>query len=73
MIERTEHGNNIADQIQDEDAYGIYEQLTLADLWNILDQFQTHIMNTTQDSQTIIMLSKWMQELEQFDEPIETF
>lgn len=43
QIMRTEHGDNIATQI-DRDAYGNWGQLTEADAWHILDQMQTHFI-----------------------------
>lgn len=43
---RTEHGENIAGQTQGEDAYGYHGPLTAADVWNILDQLETHLMDT---------------------------
>jgi hypothetical protein len=70
MSERTRHGDNIADQIQQEDAYGYMNNLTASDLWHILDEFQTHIMDTDSESKMINMLSKWMKEIEDFDDEV---
>ena len=42
---RTYHGNNIAAQIQGEDAYGDRGQLNAADVWNILDNIHTSLMD----------------------------
>jgi hypothetical protein len=70
MSERTEHGDNIADQIQQEDAYGNFDSLTYSDLWNILDQFQTHLINTNKDDPMIHILSKWMSEIENIDDEV---
>lgn len=70
MSERTNHGDNIAEQIQQEDAYGIMNNLTASDLWHILDEFQTHLMDTDPESKMISMLSKWMKEIEDFDDEV---
>ncbi len=58
MTERTYKGSNIADQIQGEDAYGYDEELTIADLYNILDQFHSHVMN--RDENLTRVLAKWL-------------
>ena len=71
MSKRTQHGGNIADQIQGEDAYGIMGNLTYADLYNIIDQFQTHIMDTQPDDQILYVLSSWMEKLIELDPDIE--
>jgi hypothetical protein len=66
MIYKTQHGDNIADQIQTEDAYGFYNVMNEADLYNIIDQFQSHILEESPAKQDLlIMISLWMQELEQ--------
>ena len=67
MSELTEHGRNIAEQIQDEDAYGRYNRLTLADVWYVVDNFHTHFMDTERDT---AIFEKWMRELEAIDEDL---
>ena len=67
MSKPTEHGNNIADQIQDFDACGVKNPLTLADVWNILDNLHSHFMDTKKDTK---FLEKWMQELEAIDDDL---
>ncbi len=59
--DHTEHGDNIADQIQTEDAYGAFNPLTLADIWGILDNLHTHFLDTERDN---AFLEKWMREIE---------
>jgi len=44
MSETTPHGENIANEILGEDAYGSSDDLTVADVWNILDNLQTSFM-----------------------------
>lgn len=44
MYTPTEHGNNIANEIQSEDAYGYFNVLNPADVWLILDNLHTHIL-----------------------------
>jgi hypothetical protein len=67
MSETTEHGEHIAMQIQDEDAYGGSGTLTLADVWNIIDNLHTHFMDTGRDTS---LFEKWMRELEDIDEDL---
>lgn len=38
----TQHGDNIKDQINYEDAYGDWDPLDVQDVWAILDQLETH-------------------------------
>jgi len=59
--ERTDHGDNIADQVQGEDAYGYSGDLTIADIWNILDNIHSQFMATDRDNR---FLSDWMDQLE---------
>ena len=59
LIEQTEHGQNIANQIQGHDAYGGSGTLTLADIWLILDNLQTHAIHTGQE-ETAEMLGEFM-------------
>lgn len=63
-FERTEHGDNIADQIQTEDAYGRFNILTPADVWNILDQLETHLMDNDKRSNILPLLGKWKKQVE---------
>ena len=67
MSATTEHGENIANQIQEADAYGKTGKLTLADIWEILDNIHTHFMDTNRDTE---FLSKWMRELEDMDKDL---
>jgi len=60
----TDHGENIAWQIQGEDAYGRKGKLTLADVWMIIDNLHTHFMDTDRDTS---MFERWMRELEDLD------
>lgn len=72
---RTEHGSAIADQIQDEDAYGYTGNLTASDLWNILDQFETHVMDTPElDGRALltVTIEEWKRELERRFPDMET-
>ena len=64
MSEPTPKGNNIAGQIQNEDVYGETDDLTLADVWIIIDNIHTHFMDTNRDT---TFLEKWMRELEGMD------
>lgn len=64
MSKPTEHGENIADQIQSEDAFGRSGRLTLADVWLILDNLHSHFMDTKKNTK---FLEKWMRELEAID------
>jgi hypothetical protein len=71
----TQHGENIANDIQTEDAYGDFNVLTTADVWLILDNLHTHFMDNGSESHSNLMdmLSSWMQELEQFDNELPPF
>ena len=60
-LETTQHGENIANQIQDEDAYGHYNELEWGDVWLIIDNLHTHFMDTGRDT---TILEEWMSELE---------
>ena len=64
MSNPTQHGENIASQIQDEDAYGYAGNLTLADIWLIIDNLHTHFLTNNEITK---MLSNWMRELENID------
>jgi len=64
MSETTEHGEHIADQIQGADAYGDSGELTLADVWFIVDNLHSHWMDTDRDT---AMFERWMSELEEID------
>jgi len=66
MSKTTDHGENIVLQIQSEDAYGSMNDLTVADVWNILDNLQSHFIDTGGGPITIL-LGKWMDKLEKMD------
>lgn len=70
-IERTAHGDGIAEQIQGNDAYGNAEPLTLADVWNIVDNLHTHFMDNNHMHNTLALFEKWMRELEKFEPNME--
>lgn len=59
-IERTAHGNNVADAIHEDD-YGDNDDLTIADVWNILDSLHTAFMN--RDPEITELLSGWMNKI----------
>ena len=61
--ERTQHGENIANDIQQHDAYGDFDVLTAADLWNILDNLQTHWFDHEQQELAGIV-TQFMREVE---------
>lgn len=48
MIEQTDHGRGIAEQIQ-EDCYGYSNTLNAADVWHILDNIHTHLLDASED------------------------
>lgn len=70
MSDTTEHGENIANQIQDDDAYGKSGTLTIADVWLIVDNLQTHFIDQSPESPLVRVFSKWMRELESMDEDL---
>lgn len=57
--EQTEHGYNIASQIES-DAFGYSGKLTIADIYYILDAIHTNFMDAGKDNK---FLSVWMEEL----------
>jgi hypothetical protein len=63
-MNRTKHGENIADDIQTHDAYGRFDVMNAADLWNILDQFQTHLIDHDEKNPLIYKISNWLNEIE---------
>ena len=67
MSQLTEHGENIANEIQGADAYGQEGKLTLADVWLIIDNLHTHFMDTDRDTS---FLEGWMRQLEKMDEDL---
>lgn len=71
MTETTSHGDNIASDIH-EDAYGQFDILTTADLWNILDNLHTHYLDNPGEKHKEIMnmITKWLTELEEFDDSL---
>jgi len=64
MSKVTRHGENIANQIQGEDAYGRSGVLTLADVWLIVDNLHTHFLDTGRDTE---FLEEWMEQLQDMD------
>jgi len=74
MSETTEHGENIANEIQSHDAYGQFNLLTYADIWNILDNIHSHYCDEGHYPETDYkitgMLGKWMRQLEDIDEDL---
>lgn len=67
MSQTTRHGDNIVNQIQSEDAYGQYNMLTLADVWNIVDNLHTHFLDT---GRSTAIFEKWMKQLEKMDKDL---
>jgi hypothetical protein len=66
-MKRTRHGEAVADQIQGEDAYGHSGTMNLHDLWNILDQFQTQLMDKDENDPLVFIIGKWMNQCEEID------
>lgn len=69
MSEPTQHGKNIAGDIQGEDAYGHFDVLTLADVWLILDNLHSHFLDHGAPD-TLEMLTEWMGQLEEVDDDL---
>ncbi len=72
MSQPTNHGNNIVQQIQTEDSYGEFNVLSLADVWNIVDNLHTHFMDNSDvkplfDDKILEMLGSWLRQLENMD------
>lgn len=69
MSKLTRHGENIANQIQDEDAYGDNDDLTLVDLSFIIDNLHSHFLTRQGSSDhnkgypILGMLGRWLQEV----------
>ena len=63
---RTEHGENIANQINASDAYGRSGVLTYADVWSIVDNIHSNLMDGsgTLNAKLMRRMEKWMRELE---------
>jgi hypothetical protein len=49
------------------DAYGYSGTMNIHDLWNILDQFQTQIMDKDENDPLVFIIGHWMQQLEDID------
>lgn len=49
MIGQTDHGRGIAEQIQGEDCYGYRNKLNPADVYHILDNLHTHLLDASID------------------------
>lgn len=74
MAYTTRHGDNIADQIQTEDAYGYYNDLTYADLWVILDNLHTHFLDAAGSCDPALkILANAMGALEELDDELPPF
>lgn len=58
MSETTRHGENVANEIQGVDAYGDDDNLTDADVWNILDQIESHMLSTREPGDPIFDVLK---------------
>lgn len=50
------HGENIANQIQDEDAYGDSDALTDADIWLIIDNMHSALMDTRELNDPMVLV-----------------
>jgi hypothetical protein len=61
----TSKGEHIAMQIQGETAYGSNGDLTLADVWLIIDNIHTHFMDTDRDT---AFLENWLDDLYRMEE-----
>lgn len=60
---RTAHGENIADQIAGQDAYGRRGTLILGDVVQIVDQIHTNLLDGGQeDSPLMAMVTRWLDE-----------
>lgn len=60
-MERTAHGDDVADEANERSAYGNEEPLTIADVWNILDNIHSNFLRAGKDNR---FLSVWMNRLE---------
>ena len=70
MSEITEHGQNIAMQIADEDVYGQKGGLTLADIYSIVDQIHTNLMDSGLKGEELKFLENFLLKLESMDEDL---
>lgn len=74
MSKTTDHGENIANDIQGEDAYGDSGYLTYADIWNIIDNIHSQLCVRFENGEDVIkdihMLERWMGDLELIDEDL---
>ena len=74
MSETTRHGENIANEIQSEDAYGYFNLLTYADIWHIIDNIHSHYCDDNYypepKYEITRLLEKWMRDLEDIDEDL---
>lgn len=68
--ETTRHGDAIAGDIAAHDAYGHSGTLTLADVWNIIDQIHTNRMDGELSTD---FLERWMRELEGMNDQLPAF
>ena len=58
--ERTRKGEGIAEQIQGENAYGCSGDLTMADVWYIIDNLHTHFLDSGRPTE---IFERWLDEL----------
>lgn len=65
----TEHGDGIAQQIYDDDAYGYSNDLNIDDVYGIIDQMHTHFLDQCPKNDKIIeKLGKFLDEIsDEFD------
>ena len=62
-METTIHGDNIADQIAGQDAYGRRGTLTLGDVVQIVGQIHTNLLDGgREDSPLMMMVTRWLDE-----------
>lgn len=74
MSQTTRHGESVVNEIQ-EPSGNESEPLTLADVWNIVDNLHTHFLDTTKPDDkprnaALKMFSRWMRELEDQDDTL---
>lgn len=62
QIQRTQHGDDVAYQIQEASVYGADEPLTVADVWNILDNLHTVFMDVDLEMEKLLI--EWMDKID---------
>lgn len=75
MSDTTRHGENIANEIQCEDAYGHFDNLTVADVWSIIDNLHSHFCDQNDAhingaNEMLRALEGFMRKLEEMDEDL---